>query len=215
MCWIMVGTVVELYNTLLVFSNRGETTICHLHKPCDGHPMCITSSATPVIDFDNVEKQLAQGHRSTLPSCDGVAMNNTQTVFCFVEIKGWDQFVARNIANSDNLSEEEKAKIDQQTAKYNLKGKLEQSIKDCEEITGQTDLFPTIPYAYVIVTDINSDVAALDDLIANLSTLSETASVWTYCDDKMKTLLDNVDITIKKVYTHCRDFDSIVSQIRV
>ncbi|MBO6058152.1 MAG: hypothetical protein J6P64_08110 [Bacteroidales bacterium] len=211
----MVGTVVELYNALLVFSNREETTICHLHKPCDGNPKCITTSAALVVDFDNVEKLLAQGHRSTMPSCDGVTMNDTQTVFCFVEIKGWDQFLTRNIANSDNLLDEDKAKIDQQAAKYNLKGKLEQSIKDCEEITGQTNLFPSIPYAYVIVTDINSDVAALDDFAANLSTLSETASVWTYCDDKMKSLLNSVDITVKKVYAHCRDFDSIVSQIRV
>lgn len=211
----MVGSVVELYNALLSFSKQGETTICHLHKPCDGHPMCSTTSTTPVIDFDNIEKQLAQGHRSTLPSCDGVAMNNTKAVFCFVEIKGWDQFVAHNITNMDNLSKDEKTKVDQQAAKFNLKGKLEQSIKDCEEITGQTNLFPTIPYAYVIVTDINSDVAPLDDFVANLSTLSETASVWTYCDDKMKVLLDSVDLTVKKVYAHCKDFDSIFSQIRV
>ena len=211
----MVGSVVELYNTLLSFSKQGETTICHLHKPCNDHPMCSTTSTTPVIDFDNVENQLAQGHRPTLPSCDGVAMNSTKAVFCFVEIKGWDQFVAHNITNMDNLSKDEKAKVDLQAAKFNLKGKLEQSIKDCEEITGQTNLFPTIPYAYVIVTDINSEIAALDDFAANLSTLSETASVWTYCDDKMKALLDNMNLTVKKVYAHCRDFDSKISQIKV
>lgn len=211
----MAETTVELYDALLAFSNQGETTICHLHKPCDGHPKCLSTSTTPVIDFDIIEKQLAQGHRSSLPSCDGVAMNNTRDVFCFVEIKGWDQYVSRNIANSDNISEDEKAKIDKQASKYNLKGKLEHSIKDCEEITGQTNLFPAIPYAYLIVTDINSDVAALYDFASNLSTLSETASVWTYCDDKMKTLLNSVDITIKKVYAHCRDFDSMISQIMV
>ena len=121
--------------------------------------------------------------------------------------------MARNIANSGNLSEAEKAKIDKQASKYNLKGKLEHSIKDCEEITGQTNLFPTIPYAYMIVTDINSDIAALNDFATNLSTLSETASVWTYCDEKMKNLLNSMDITIKKVYAHCMDFDSKISQI--
>ena len=123
--------------------------------------------------------------------------------------------MAHNITNMDNLSKDEKAKVDLQAAKFNLKGKLEQSIKDCEEITGQTNLFPTIPYAYVIVTDINSEIAALDDFAANLSTLSETASVWTYCDDKMKALLDNMNLTVKKVYAHCRDFDSKISQITV
>ena len=49
----MVGSVVELYYALLSFSKQGETTICHLHKPCNDHPMCSTTSTTPVIDFDN------------------------------------------------------------------------------------------------------------------------------------------------------------------
>ncbi len=209
----MVDSASALYSSLLSFSHSGETTICHLHKPCNGAPQCMDTSVTAVLDFDSVELQLAKGHRPSLPSCDGVALNNAQSVFCFVEIKGWDQFVAHNIANTNNLTETDKTKIDQQTATYNLKGKLEQSIKDCEEITGQNDLFPAIPYAYVIVTDINSNTNALDDLYANLSNLAETASVWTYCDDKMKALLNSIDISIKKVYAHCRDFDSIMSQI--
>ena len=209
----MIDSAFALYSTLLSFSQLGETTICHLHKPCNGTPLCMDTSVIALLDFDSIELQLAKGHRPRLPSCDGVALNNAQSVFCFVEIKGWDQFVARNIPDTNNLTATDKTKIDQQTAKYNLKGKFEQSIKDCEEIAGQKDLFLTIPYAYVIVTDINSSTNALDDLYANLSNLAETASVWTYCDDKMKTLLNSVDINVKKVYAHCRDFDSIMSQI--
>ena len=209
----MIDTASALYNTLLSFSQSGETTICHSHKPCKETPRCSDMSVTAVLDFDSIELQLATGHRPSLPSCDGVALNNAQSVFCFVEIKGWEQFIVRNIADTNNLTENDKTKIDKQTAQYDLKGKLEQSIKDCEIIANQNNLFPAIPYAYVIVTDINSNTNALDDLYANLSNLAETASVWTYCDDNMRALLNSVDITVKKVYAHCRDFDYIMSQI--
>lgn len=206
-------TAQELYNALLSYSANGETSICQLHKPCSQQPLCATTSKTPVQDFDYIEKKIATGVRSSLPSCDGVALSVNHVVFCFVEIKGWDKFVQYNITDSDNLSSADKTKIDSQVATYNLKGKLEQSIRDCEQITNQNDLFMSIPYAYVIVTDINSENDAISDIAANLSSLAETASVWTYCDDKMVEALDNVDIVVKKVYSHCRDFDQVLSRV--
>lgn len=210
----MVKTASELYDKLLSYTDLGETTICHLHKPCDGNPSCSTTSTTQVIDFDHIECLLAKGSRPSEPSCDGVTLNNNRSVFCFVEIKGWDIFVARNIQDASDLSDQEKLKIDKQVSSFDLKGKLTQSIKDCEEIAEQTDLFPTIPYAYVIVSDINNEKNALDDLVANLSSLAETASVWTYCDGKMEEALASVNMAIKKVYAHCRDFDTVISEIR-
>lgn len=210
---IMISTASELYKSLLDFSTHGETTICHLHKPCDGHPLCKTESITPVVDFDYIEKKLATGKRSTKPSCDGVTLNNDHSVFCFVEIKGWEKFVSFNISDVVSPSEDDKTKVDEQVATYDLKGKLMQSIKDCEVITGQKDLFPQIPCVYFIVTDLHSEQEAIEDFAANLSALAETASVWTYCDKKMKEILNNVDIAVKKVYAHCREFDVVLSRI--
>ena len=210
---VMISTASDIYNLLLAFSTLGETTICHLHKPCDGHPLCKTTSVTPVVDFDYIEKKLATGNRSTMPSCDGVSLNNDHSVFCFVEIKGWEKFVSYNIADAVSPSEGDRTKVDEQVATYDLKGKLMQSINDCEVVTGQKDLFPQIPYAYVIVTDINSEKEAIEDFAANLSSLAETASVWTYCDEKMKEILNEVDIAVKKVYAHCREFDAVISRI--
>lgn len=211
----MMDTAVELYAAILRFSSSNETSICQLHKPCNGHPLCSTISVTPVIDFDQIEKTLATGNRSSLPSCDGVALNASQTVFCFVEIKGWDKYVCYNIVNTDNPTAAEKAKVDKQVSTYDLKGKLLQSIKDCEIIAGRQDLFPRIPYAYIVVTDINSNQNGIEDFASNLSSLAETASVWTYCDERLKESLSSIDIVIKKVYAHCRDFDAIMSQISV
>lgn len=209
----MISTASDIYNSLLAFSTLGETTICHLHKPCDGHPLCKTTSVTPVLDFDYIETKLATGNCSPKRSCDGVTLNNDHSVFCFVEIKGWEKFVSYNIADAVSPSEGDRTKVDEQVATYDLKGKLMQSINDCEVVTGQKDLFPRIPYAYVIVTDINSEKEAIEDFAANLSSLAETASVWTYCDEKMKENLNEVDIAVKKVYAHCREFDAIVSRI--
>ena len=209
----MISTASDIYNRLLAFSAVGETTICHLHKPCDGKPLCKTPSVSPMLDFDYIEKKLATGNRSTKPSCDGVTLNNDHSVFCFVEIKGWEKFVSFNIGDDFSLSEGDRIKVDEKVATYDLKGKLMQSINDCEDITGQSDLFPRIPYAYVIVTDINSEQEAIEDFAANLSSLAETASIWTYCDEKMKEILNDVDIAVKKVYAHCREFDVVLSRI--
>lgn len=209
----MITSASDIYNSLLAFSALGETTICHLHKPCDGHPLCKTTSVTPVVDFDYIEKKLATVSRSTMPSCDCVTLNNDHSVFCFVEIKGWEKFVSLKISDAVSPSEGDRTKVDEQVATYDLKGKLMQSINDCEVVTGQKDLFPRIPYAYVIVTDINSEKEAIEDFAANLSSLAETSSVWTYCDEKMKEILKNVDIAVKKVYAHCREFDAVISRI--
>ena len=166
-----------------------------------------------MVDFDYIEKKLATGHRRTMPSCDGVTLNNDHSVFCFVEIKGWEKFVSFNISDAVSPSEVDRTKVDEQVATYNLKEKLMQSINDCEVVTGQKDIFPRIPYAYVIVTDINSEKQAIEDFAANLSSLAETASVWTYCDEKMKKILNDVDVSVKKVYAHCREFDAVISKI--
>lgn len=210
---VMISTASDIYNSLLVFSALGETTICHLHKPCNGHPLCKNTSNTPVVDFDYIEKKLATGNRRTMPSCDEVTLNNDHSVFCFVEIKGWEKFVSFNISDAVSPSEGDRTKVDEQVATYDLKGKLMQSINDCEVVTGQKGLFPRIPYAYVIVTDINSEKEAINDFAANLSSLAETASVWTYCDEKMKEILNEVDIAVKKVYAHCWEFDAVISKI--
>ena len=107
----MADTPLELYNELLSFSTSSETTICQLHKPCSGHPLCAIPSKTPVIDFDNIEKQLAKGHRPTSPSCDGVTLSSDHSVFCFFEIKGWDKFVSFNIVDAMNPTEAEKTRL--------------------------------------------------------------------------------------------------------
>lgn len=212
----MVNTPEDLYNAVLAFMPGIENTICNLHLPCVGHPMCTSPMQVQVLDFDAVEKKLATGRRSTKPSCDGITLNNDKSVFCFIEIKGWRKFIEYNIENiHTNISEQEINLIDQKAASYNLKGKLDQSIIDCEEITSQQGLFMALPYIYIIVSDIEEDKNAIGDIAANLSILAETTSVWKICDEKMIHHLNKQDATVRKVYTHCRDFDSCLQSIHL
>ena len=210
----MINTPEDLYRAVLAFKPGVESSVCLLHKPCKGHPLCSTTSTTEVLDFDAVEKELARGKRSNLPSCDGVTLNSERSVFCFVEIKGWKEFVKRNVNVADaNMSEDDKKIIEDKARSYNLKGKLVQSMDDCEEIANDPDLFLKLPFVYIIVTDIENDRSAAEDIAANLSLLAETASVWTFCDDSMKKQMDTLGDTVMKVYTHCRDFDDCIAGI--
>ena len=210
----MINTPEDLYHAVLAFKPGVESYVCQLHKPCKGHPLCSTNSTTEVLDFDAVEKELARGKRSNQPSCDGVTLNPERTIFCFVEIKGWKEFVMRNINVADSdLLEEDKKKIEDKAYSYNLKGKLEQSMDDCKEIANDSALFLKFPFVYIIVTDIENEKSAAEDIAANLSMLAETASVWTYCDKSMKKQMDTLGATVIKVYTHCRDFDTCIAGI--
>ena len=210
----MINTPEELYRAVLAFKPGVESTVCILHKPCKGNPLCSTTSTSEVLDFDAVEKELARGKRSNRPSCDGVTLNIERSIFCFVEIKGWKEFVKRNINMADaTLSEADKKKIKDKVDSYNLKGKLEQSMDDCEEIANDSNIFLRIPFIYIIVTDIENDRNAVEDIATNLSLLAETASVWTFCDNCMKKQMNTLDDTVTKVYTHCRDFDDCIASI--
>ena len=210
----MINTPEDLYRAVLACKPGVESSICLLHKPCKAHPLCSTTSTTEVLDFDAVEKELARGKRSNQPSCDGVTLNPERTIFCFLEIKGWREFVKRNINVPDsNLSADDKKKIENKADSYNLKGKLEQSMDDCKEIANDSDLFLKFPFIYIIVTDIENEKSAAEDIAANLSLLAETASVWTYCDKSMKKRMDTLGDAVMKVYTHCRDFDTCIAGI--
>lgn len=210
----MISTPYELYNLILKIKSDIISTICTLHKPCSQKPLCSQKTTTNLLDFDSIERVLAKGKRSVRPSCDGISLSGDNSVFCFVEIKGWKKFVDYNITSaSSKISNEEKLKIEEKASSYNLKEKLEHSIADCTEISGQKDLFMKIPYVYIIVTDIEENKYAIDDIAANLSSLAETSSVWTICDKIMLQQINKIDATIKKVYTHCQDFDECIAKI--
>lgn len=212
----MISTPAELYDAILAFKSDVKSTICLLHKPCKNHPLCSAISSIEVLDFDAIEQEIATGRRSKRPSCDGVTLNKDKSVFCFLEIKGWQKFVEYNMPHDGViLSEENRQKIIAQAEGYNLKGKLEQSRKDCEEIAGQSDLFVSVPYVYVIVTDIIEEKDADKDIAANLSLLAGTASVWNLCDESMLQQMKKIDAAVRKVYTHCQDFDDCLSKIHL
>ena len=210
----MINTPLELFNAILTFKPDSKTNICHVHKECKVNLRCALPSSSEVLGFDSIEEKLATGKRSKRPSCDGVALSNDHSFFCFVEMKGWQEFVERNICtDTDLLSGEDLKKIETKAEGYNLKGKLEHSIKDCEEITSQLNLLMAIPYVYIIVTDIKEEQDADKDIALNLSSLAGTASVWQICDESMINKMNTLDSSVKKVYTHCCDFDKCLENL--
>jgi hypothetical protein len=213
---IKIKTPIDLYNAILAFKPDSKTIICHLHKPCVSTPLCLTQPTSEVLDFDGVEKKLATGKRSSQPSCDGVTLSKDNSTFCFVEIKGWQKFVELNISsNGTPISEEDQKIIKTKAAEYNLKGKLEHSIRDCEEITCQRNLFLSVPHVYIIVTDIKEEQDADKDIALNLSLLAGTASIWQICDENMIQQMNTIETSVKKVYSHCHNFDRCLEDIHI
>lgn len=81
---------IEIYNCVKAKYPDLETTICCLHKSCINSP-CQKASAMNVLDFDCVERRFHDGAKPS-PSVDAVAYNDGNTIFYFVEIKGWSKW---------------------------------------------------------------------------------------------------------------------------
>lgn len=85
----------ELYQKILeTYPDIGETTICSLHKPCAKSKRCDEAPLHLYIDFDRVETEFDRGN----PSRQSVdAVTSAGEKFCFIEIKGWKDFLQWNI----------------------------------------------------------------------------------------------------------------------
>ena len=91
--------------------------------------------AYPIIDFDEVKTEYQRG-KSGNPksSVDGFTYKNQ--LCCFVELKGWADFLAFH-TNLDTLQTE----IKEQADKYNLNKKLMDSMSICREVSENENIF--------------------------------------------------------------------------
>ncbi|OUO52378.1 hypothetical protein B5F77_08495 [Parabacteroides sp. An277] len=179
-----------------------ETTICQLHKPCSERRRCGAASVTPVLDFDAVERRFHAHADSPSPSVDAVAYSE-RNLFCFVEIKGWNEFLY-NPHRPEPVSEQA---IATQVRKYDLKGKLMNSMRICLDINSISS-FGEVEVVFVVVTDIDVRTAPLESLAANLGMLATTSSRWEeVCNQYMQRVLHQTG-DIRKWYISCRDWDT-------
>lgn len=208
----------HIYKQVMTKTGVTPCSLCQLHIPCRHTPSCLSLQQTPVINLDEVETQWhsAQGCASS-PSSD--ALSYTEKVLCFVELKGWKEFLSHQpIAQKPLASEKEKQvlekRITRQAGKYDLQRKLLESIKLCEDITTCNLNTGQIQIAFILITDVNVASNPLNVLTQQLNMLAFTTSSWEkVCTSALKKQLDTQIREHRTYFIGCRDFDALMSQL--
>ena len=206
----MITNPIDLYSKFLSDYKLSELILCDLHKPCNkvlGH-RCAAVLAHRVINFDEVKTKYQRGKKGPQKaSVDGFTYKDK--LFCFVELKGWTDFLAFH-TNPDTL----KTEIKEQADKYDLNKKLIDSMLICQDVAENTNLFNDNPAAFILVTDIDVDEDGTMDFYSDLMSLSETSTNWeVICSRELKGKLSILPSTISTYYIKCQHFDKTLSKI--
>lgn len=206
----MITTPAELYSKLLTNYHLSEHILCDLHKPCNktGGHRCSTVLKHKVIDFDRVKTEFQKGLLGPQKaSTDGFAFKDN--LFCFVELKGWADFL---IFHTDITTLQ--LEIEEQANKYNLNKKLTDSMFICKEIAQNEDIFKDSQIAFILVTDIDIDVDGTMELYSDLMSLAETSTDWKLvCNRELKGKLSTLPTNINTYYINCQEFDNVISKL--
>lgn len=199
----------RLYDALSLYLQAASTSLCMLHnaeprRPCPhSSHFCGNESKVPVLNFDAVKNEFCRerGNRQ-FKSVDAVTFKGSQ--FLFIEIKSWQNFEANHIKKGESPSVV-KQKIERQASDFNLKKKVEDSIKICTDLTKCSKLFSKFPVLYVLVTDVNDVVDPLARLKGWLDVLSYNS---VRIPDYKRATEKELHLTgMTTRYQPCRDFD--------
>ena len=198
-------TAEQLYSHIKAIYNAEDEILCDLHRPCENARKCHNTLKHPVINFDEIKKEFHAGVVGDTPaSVDGITYTGNR--FCFVEVKGWVEFLAHLKAR------DKAAAIKKQAASYDLNKKLFNSIDICQDLSGISQLLLEMPVTFVLVTDIETESDGLEMFHSNLLRLSESTDTWTECCSKeLKSRLDTIPGNIPTVYVSCKGFDEKMS----
>lgn len=210
-----IWTARRLYGALSFYVQAASTSLCMLHKaepriPCP-HSLhfCGNASKVPVLDFDAVKDEFCRGRGNRqLKSVDAVTYKGGQ--FLFIEIKSWQNFEANQIKKNDPPAVVQQ-KIERQANDFNLKKKVEDSIKICIALTKCSKLFGKFPVMYVLVTDVNDVVDPLARLKGWLDVLSYNSV--RIPDFKRATEKELHSTGMITRYQPCREFDSFFNSL--
>jgi hypothetical protein len=121
---------------------------------------CCTSATTLVIDFDKTkEKIVAAQDWVTTKSCDCLKIRPNNHCIDLIEIKGFTKFI-EHFKNA-KINE----KIDKTVAKYDLQGKIQDSLhllytitinKELDRTKDDVQFFRNTKINYILLTDIDS-----------------------------------------------------------
>lgn len=200
-------TPLDLYTILsLEYPSRVVESVCCTDKECCKKGYCADKQVLPVLDFDEIKKDFYNGKNVTMPaSVDAICVGNKQEHICFVELKGWDSYIA-------HLKQQKKTP-QETTAGYNLTGKLSDSQDLCKIITGDYDLFAHMPTTFILVTDIDVNNYGIESFANTMFSLSGTGSdIYSECLSNARKTLDS-EIHINHYYVYCKQFDQLFSTL--
>lgn len=210
-------TAKDIYHAVLNFSESNPQGICFLHHPCKGD-FCTDQQTLPIIDFDAVKtKWDQQKGQPSSASVDALACGKVH--LCFVELKGWIDFLKHHgLDRLEEMTEKEKERahkaIDKQTGKYKLQKKLLDSVRICEDISGQKDILHSISVAFLLVTDISLKEDPLQHFQQQLMMLAYTSTSWEkVCAEQTKKILKEQITSVHSVFVECKDFDYSVQNL--
>lgn len=206
----MIDTPAALYSKLLSDFALSEHVVCDLHKPCNkvtGH-RCSTALMHKIIDFDKVKTEYYRG-KSELPKASTDGFTYKGQLYCFVELKGWADFLNFNTDSSTLES-----KIREQAEKYDLGKKLADSMFVCKCVSENENIFEDATVVFILVTDIDVSGDGPREFYADLMSLSETSSKWEdICNRELGDKLLSLPSNIKTYYVKCQKFDETISKI--
>ena len=198
-------TPIELYKKMSAqYPSHVVASICEVETTCRKKGFCAQNQNYPVIDFDEVKNDFCQGGKS-LASVDAVCASGKGRYFCFVELKGWSNYV--------NYLDKQKKTIAETAKGYNLKGKLDDSQEICILISGNKDLFMGMPIVFLLVTDITAKDDGMAVFADAMFKLAETSSdTYSKCLTAARKTLDT-EIRVEHDYVYCKDFDKYIAAL--
>ena len=197
----------ELYNLVCTLKSAVQVpSICYVEKNCFSRGFCTSAQSTPIINFDEVKDLYYNGFIGATPaSVDAIAIGSKGTTFCFVELKGWKNYIVHQTRQKKTITET--------VGGYNLSGKLADSQTLCIDLSKDPDLFAHMPVRFILVTDIDPDANGIEYIHDMLTALGETTTeMYSQCVSEAKKGFDS-EIHIDKVYIQCRNFDNYLKNI--
>jgi len=144
---------------------------------------CCPNSKIQVIDFDKTKESYCSVHDlKNLKSCDALKMVDEPERIDFIEMKGFKQFINRQLSHDLPLEEQIASKI----SDFDLIGKIRDSIfilnsivsSKAFEISGsQQKSFHPIEKNFIVLTDIDIQHDPIDHIVVSLTFLSQTSSL--------------------------------------
>lgn len=188
------------------------TTIGQLDKSC------CPNLKTEVIDFDKTEEiHRIKHHYQNIKSCDALILLDKLKRIDFIEIKGFKNFIKRQLNHDNSIDNQIKEKI----TDFDFIGKIRDSIiilnnivlSKSFEITGKEQkIYHKIVKNFIILTDIDIQQNPVELIAFSLSFLGQTSS------DIETIVAKLVDIEInqlsafeniqKPTLLSCKNFDS-------